>query len=128
MENKRAAGVISIDGVAKLQKANARFHCRYNYHDLGRSNSPQYTCTYILPNGAEEALISMRFAEGGVRERLFALWPGLFKHHRQYGDGSHIIVHDDNRISTIEVDAKGRIKPITGPLANGEIFTDGGDK
>ena len=123
MVSKRAAGVISIDGVTELQKANAKFQCRYDYHDLGRSNSPRYTCTYLLQGGAEEVLISMRFAEGGVRARLFALWPGLFKHHRKYGDGSQIVIHDDNRISTIMVDKKGRIKALTGPLANGETFT-----
>lgn len=128
MVSKRAAGVISIDGVMKLKKENATFQCRYEFHDFGRSNSPRYTCTYILPNGSEEVLISMRFAEGGVQERLFALWPGLFKHHRQYGDGSQIVLHDDNRISTVTVDKKGKIKAITGPLANGETFTDSGDK
>lgn len=128
MINKRAKGVISIDGVAKLQKENAKFHCRYDFYDLGRSNSPRYTCTYILPDGTEEVLISMRFSEGGVHERLFALWPGLFKHHRQYGDGTHIVVHDDNRISTVEYEDSGRIVPVTGPLADGETFTGGGGK
>jgi len=125
MVSKRAAGVISINDVVKLQKENAKFHCRYDFYDLGRSNSPRYSCTYILADGSEEALISMRIAEGEVRERLFALWPGLFKHHRQYGDGTQIVVHDDNRISTLEIDTKGRVRPVTGPLATGETVTGG---
>lgn len=117
--SKRAEGVISIYDVAKLLKENAKFHCRYDYYDLGRSNSPRYTCTYIREDGSEAVLISVRYAGGGgVNKRLFSLWPGLYKHHREYGDGSEIVVHEDNTISTIKVDSKGRIKALTGPLAS----------
>ncbi|MCF6433161.1 MULTISPECIES: hypothetical protein [unclassified Leisingera] len=126
MNSKRAEGVISINDVAKLLKENAKFHCRYDYYDLGRSNSPRYTCTYILEDGAEEALISVRYAGGGVNKRLFSLWPGLYKHHREYGDGSELVVHEDDTISTIKVDGKGRIKAITGPLASAQNNTDPG--
>lgn len=123
MNPNRVKGIISVDLVRELQARGIEFRCRYDLLDYDRTDTPRYLCVYLLENGSEETLITTRVGKGGGKNRRFSLWPGLFKHHEEYGDGSHLIVHPDYRISTVRVDENG-ITPLTGPLADGETFPD----
>ena len=48
--------------------------------------------------GPEAILVSTRFGPYGPEPRLFNIWPGLFKHHHEFGDGRTLCFDSDYSI------------------------------
>ena len=88
MPIKRKYQLITIKGVRALMSEGVAFQCRYDLIEL-TNGKPRYQCIYLV-GGKESILISDRVSENGVEPRLFNLWPGLFKHHFEFGDGTDL--------------------------------------
>lgn len=88
MPIKRKYQLITIKGVRALMSEGVAFQCRYDLIEL-TNGKPRYQCIYLAA-GKESILISDRVSENGVEPRLFNLWPGLFKHHFEFGDGTDL--------------------------------------
>ena len=68
--------LITIDGVKDLIGSGVDFRCRYELVEFTDDGKPRYQC-----------VVSTRFGPYGPEPRLFNIWPGLFKHHHEFGDG-----------------------------------------
>jgi hypothetical protein len=100
MPIKRQYQLITIKGVRALMSGSSKFLCRYDLVEL-IDGKPRYQCIYIV-NGKESILISDRVSENGVEPRLFNFWPGLFKHHFEFGDEADLTIGRDFIITTGE--------------------------
>lgn len=101
MPIKRQYQLITIRGVKALMADGARFQCRYDLVELS-DGKPRYQCIYLVGD-KESILISDRVSEQGVEPRLFNFWPGLFKHHFEFGDGTDLTIGRDFIITTGEL-------------------------
>lgn len=101
MPIKRKYQLITIRGVRALVSEGVAFQCRYDLIEL-TNGKPRYQCIYLAA-GKESILISDRVSENGVEPRLFNLWPGLFKHHFEFGDGTDLTFNSDLIITTGEL-------------------------
>ena len=79
--------LITIDGVKDLIGSGVDFRCRYELVEFTDDGKPRYQCVYLRAGEPEAILVSTRFGPHGPEPRLFNIWPGLFKHHREFGDG-----------------------------------------
>ncbi len=98
MPIKRKYQLITIKGVKALMAEGSRFQCRYDLVELN-DGKPRYQCIYLV-DGRESILISDRVSEHGIEARLFNIWPGLFKHHFEFGDGTDLAFGKDFIITT----------------------------
>lgn len=101
MPIKRKYQLITIKGVKALMTDGPRFQCRYDMVEL-IDGKPRYQCIYLVGD-KESILISDRVSENGVEPRLFNVWPGLFKHHFEFGDGTNLSFDRDFIITTGEL-------------------------
>ncbi len=103
MPSKRYSNLIFIRHVKGLIAREAKFQTRYDLVGFAVNGTPQYTCNYIYrdENGLllDEPLGSERQSRRGQERRRLGLWPGLLKHHFEWGDGSAITI-DSNFIIT----------------------------
>jgi len=79
--------LITIDGVKDLIGSGVDFRCRYELVGFTDDGKPRYQCVYLRKGEPEAVLVSTRFGPYGPEARLFNIWPGLFKHHHEFGDG-----------------------------------------
>ena len=79
--------LITIDGVKDLIKSGNGFRCRYEFVGFTDDGKPRYQCIYLRTGVPEAVLVSTRFGPLGPEPRYFNIWPGLFKHHLEFGDG-----------------------------------------
>ena len=79
--------LITIDGVKDLIGSGVDFRCRYELVGFTDDGKPRYQCVYLREGEPEAVLVSTRFGPYGPEARLFNIWPGLFKHHHEFGDG-----------------------------------------
>lgn len=98
MPIKRHHELITIYGVRALLKSKQQFQCRYDLVELS-NGKPSYQCIYLFDD-KEHILIGSQVRETGVEPRYFAFWPGLFRHHHEYGDGSDLTVDKDFIVTT----------------------------
>lgn len=101
MPIKRHYELITIKGVRALLKSNQEFQCRYDLVEMS-NGKPSYQCIYLVA-GKEKILIRDRTSERGVEPRIFNFWPGLFRHHHEFGDSSNITVEKNYLITTGEL-------------------------
>ena len=77
--------LITLDGVKDLIAKNVNFECRYELIGHAPNGIPRYSCIYKF-EGEEAILVLSRLGnKGGPKTREFNLWPGLFKHHEDFG-------------------------------------------
>ncbi|MFK7943123.1 MAG: hypothetical protein AB8B85_09455, partial [Paracoccaceae bacterium] len=101
MPIKRKYQLITIKGVKSLMTDGSRFQCRYDLVELN-DGTPRYPCIYLV-DGRESILITDRVSAHGIEARLFNIWPGLFKHHFEFGDGTDLAFGSDFIITTGEL-------------------------
>lgn len=80
--------LITIDGVKDLIGSGVDYRCRYELVGFTDDGKPRYQCIYLREGEPEAVLVSTRFGPYGPEARLFNIWPGLFKHHHEFGDGN----------------------------------------
>lgn len=95
--------LITIDGVKDLIQSDVEFRCRYELVEFTDDGKPRYQCVYLRESEPEAVLVSTRFGPHGPDARLFNIWPGLFKHHLEFGDGRDLRFGADYAI-TLEGD------------------------
>ena len=78
--------LITIDGVKDLIASGTNFRCRYELVGFTEGQP-------------EAVLVSTRFGPYGPEARLFNIWPGLFKHHHEFGDGRALTIGSDYHIA-----------------------------
>ena len=103
MPIKKTYSLITIEGVKELIQAGQDFRSRYDLVGHAKDGRPVYNCVYLAPDGAESILIGTRATVGGVEARKFNIWPGLFAHHFEFGDGTELSFDKDFLVSTGDV-------------------------
>jgi hypothetical protein len=93
--------LVTLDGVRSLFKRRVLFKCRYEFVGFAPDGMAKYTCIYVHEN-EEAILVLSKLGEKGPAAREFKLWPGLFNHHSEFGDGSVICVHHDWKITCLK--------------------------
>ncbi|ETX13523.1 hypothetical protein OCH239_10045 [Roseivivax halodurans JCM 10272] len=91
--------LITIDGVKDLIGSGVDFRCRYELVGFTDDGKPRYQCVYLREREPEAVLVSTRFGPYGPEARLFNIWPGLFKHHHEFGDGRNLCFGSDYTIA-----------------------------
>jgi len=79
--------LITLEGVKDLQSKGIKFSCRYELVGFTDDGKPRYQCIYLQTDEPESILVSTRITPQGAEARYFNIWPGLFKHHLEFGDG-----------------------------------------
>lgn len=90
--NRRS--LITLDGVRELISRGAAFGVQYERAGDGTQIPPKYRCVYLV-DGEEFELVTTRLGPSGPKAREIALWPTLFKHHREYGGGGRLCIGAD---------------------------------
>lgn len=100
MPIERHHALVTVAGVNSWKTAGQCFQVRYDLVKLGvKSAAPAYNCVYIV-DGREYVLVATNARPSGfIEERKLGLWPGVFKHHDQYGDGTVLVL--DPKLQTI---------------------------
>lgn len=91
--------LITIDGVKDLMRSGVAFRCRYELVGFTDDGKPRYQCVYLREGEPEAILVSTRFGPYGPEARLFNIWPGLFRHHHEFGDGRALAFDGDYNIA-----------------------------
>ena len=91
--------LITIDGVKDLMRSGITFRCRYELVGFTDDGKPRYQCVYLRDGMPEAILVSTRFGPYGPDARLFNIWPGLFRHHFEFGDGRPLCFDSDYNIA-----------------------------
>ena len=76
--------------VRRLKEIGEPFRVRYD--PLPWSDRPTFTAVYTLQDGTERAYVKMRVSQRGVAPKALTLWPGVWSHHREYGDGEPLVL------------------------------------
>jgi hypothetical protein len=92
--------LITLDGVKDLLTRRVAFDCRYDFLGVASDGIPKYHCIYLY-DGQEAMLVLSRLGKLGPAAREFNLWPGLFKHHKEFGGGSALCINNDWEINCI---------------------------
>ena len=93
MTEVRRTGLILVEDVRDLISQGTPFRVRYDLVGNGRDGQPRYQCVYLVEEDGETVhytLIRRQPGPYGVQPREFNLYPGLVRHHRDYGDGSRL--------------------------------------
>ena len=90
--NRRS--LITLDGVRDLISRGIAFGVQYERADDDDSIPPKYRCIYLVEDEAF-VLVTTRLGPSGPKPREIALWPTLFKHHREYGGGGRLCIGAD---------------------------------
>lgn len=97
--NGAPAAPITIDGVKDLIEQKVPFRCVYDLVGFTQDGKPRYRCVYVLKENSEAfALVATRIGKRGAEVRLFNIWPGLFKHHHEFGDGKPLCFDAEFRL------------------------------
>jgi hypothetical protein len=96
---KRHHVLITVEGVRERMVKNQTFTCRYDLVGFANDGRPRYICVYLF-EGKEHILISSKVTAAGIKPKILAVWPGLFKHHFEFGDGTKICFSSDYTITT----------------------------
>ena len=91
--------LITIDGVKDLIKDAVSFRCRYELVGFTDDGKPRYQCVYLREGEPEAILVSTRITPYGPEPRYFNIWPGLFRHHIEFGDGRALCFDGDYNIA-----------------------------
>ncbi len=94
--------LITIDGVKDLQEEGIAYRCRYELVGFTDDGKPRYQCIYLREGEPEAILVSTRITPHGPEPRYFNIWPGLFKHHLEFGDGRDLRFDPDYSITLEE--------------------------
>lgn len=100
---ERHFALITLQGVKELLSGKRGFACEYAFVGRSQDGKPKYNVIYDF-DGKKYILVKTKFDLEGPKARTLNLWPGLYYHHREYGDGSSLVLHNDDTISTIPVD------------------------
>ena len=94
--------LITVEAVRQWRKQGKKFTCRYDLVDFGAHGTPAYNCIYFV-EGEEKILVpESPKSDGTVQERKLALVPGLFNHHKKFGDGTSLLLRPDCTLATVE--------------------------
>ena len=80
--------LVTIEGVKSWMSKGTPYRCVYEPVEFTGDGKPRYRCIYLKGESAKPfVLVTTRVGEQGAEVRLFNIWPGLFKHHHEFGDG-----------------------------------------
>lgn len=110
MPIERNQSLVTVAGVNSWKAKHQAFQVRYDLVKLGvRSGAPSYNCVYLV-DGQEFVLVATNAKPTGfIEDRKISLWPGVHRHHDQYGDGTMLVVDaQTQQISTWALGADGK--------------------
>ena len=90
MAEVRRKGLILLSDVRELIAQGTPFDVRYDLVGGGDYEHPRYQCTYVVTEDGETVdytLVRQQPGPYGAKAREFLLWPGLVRHHREFGGG-----------------------------------------
>lgn len=83
---------ITTEEVRRRRATGERLTVRYEPVPWRRGGTPSFIAVYTLEDGSERAFTVMRVRRQGVEPKLFSIWPGLWSHHVEFGDGEPFVV------------------------------------
>ena len=100
MPESRSFPLITVEGIKDLRRRGVSFRVRYELVEPADGRRPpRYRCIYDIAGSGPQLLVGSRITARGPGERTFLLWPGLFAHHAEFGDGRAVCVHADYSIT-----------------------------
>jgi hypothetical protein len=97
--NSRSLALITVEGIKDLKRRGVSYRVRYELVEPADGRRPpRYRCIYDVSGSGEALLVGARISKHGPEERHFLLWPGLFAHHLEFGDGEPVCVFPDYSI------------------------------
>jgi len=96
---KRHHVLITVEGVRERIEKGLDFTCRYDLVGFANDERPRYVCVYLFEN-KEHILISTKVTAAGIKPKILSVWPGLFKHHFEFGDKTNLCFNSDYTITT----------------------------
>ena len=94
--------LVTIDRVKMWLADRLPFICKYDLVGFTSDGKPRYRCIYMMGETGEPfVLVSTRVGEQGADVRLFNIWPGIFKHHHEFGDGRALSFDGDFCIQSV---------------------------
>ena len=100
---ERNLSLITIDGVKDLTARGVSFQCNYDLAGFTEDGKPQYRCIYMPSDDPNWfVLVATRVGKHGPDVRLFNIWPGLFKHHHEFGDGRSLCFNGKFGLNLVE--------------------------
>ena len=91
-------GFITATEVRRLKDLGEPFRVRYE--TLPWTDRPTFLAVYTLADGAERAFVTTRVSHRGIKPKVLALWPGVWSHHREYGDGEPLVLRVTDPVGT----------------------------
>lgn len=102
--------LITLEGVKALIQREVVFKVRYERVGTSPDGKPKYQCVYVYGD-KEKILVQSRLTADGASARTFTIWPGLFKHHERFGDGTTLCYHQDGDVSCVQREVFNKLLP-----------------
>lgn len=99
MGEVRRTGLLTIEDVRDSISEGTPFDVRYELVRSGDDAQPRYRCIYVVTEDDETVhytLVGYKPGLHGAEPRTFSIWPGLVRHHREYGGDT------DLRLSVVD--------------------------
>lgn len=81
---------INAADIRRLKELGEPFRVRYEPQPW--TGQPTFVAIYTLKDGTERAYVKMLVSKSGVAPKALTLWPGVWRHHREYGDGEPLVL------------------------------------
>ena len=91
-EPPRYTPYINAEEVRRRRAASERMVVRYEPVPRPRGATPSFIAVYTMADGTERAFVTTRVRRGRVGPKELALWPGVWTHHRELGDGGPLVL------------------------------------
>ena len=104
---KRRNTLITIEGVKELINEGRDFTCEYLLVGFTVDGKPRYQVFYLHGDERAHLIAAKVQAQGGSAPRVFNLWPGLVRHHQEYGDGRPLTVVVSKSLGESGIDGDG---------------------
>ena len=109
MTEKKATSLITLTGVREWIENDVKFEVEYELVEVSKENIPRYIAVYKRLDTKEDfVFISKNWSSHGPHARIFNLWPGVIRHHLEFGDGRplHVEIHK----SKVKKDSKKNLQ------------------
>jgi hypothetical protein len=91
--------LILIEDMREVISQGTPFRVRYDLVRGGDNDRPIYQCVYEITEDDETihyTLVRQKPGPYGAQPREFGLYPGLLRHHREFGGGGRLCISVDD--------------------------------
>lgn len=100
--NGEPLGILTIKGLQSWIDDDIDFSSQYDQFGFTVDGRPRYRCIYLRDaTKTHYILVDQGPTENAFNVRLLHIWPGLFRHHQEFGDGRKLCFDRDYRLTLI---------------------------